>query len=333
MSQSSLAGNGAGPMVMSLREEGAIVRLSALPPEDRGLPARENWEDYARPLTLRALPAGKAVEAFSAGEVDLVLNGKLATLPLAELGPLSRGTIQVDPALGLFGLLVLAEDGLLAEPALREALSMAIDRATLIQPFGLGGWQPTEWIVPPALFGGQAPLPASRWPDLDLEERRRIAAARVATWSAETGERPVLRIALPPGPGSVLLLREIARDWEAIGVRVERAAGGESADLELRDRLARYSSPRWFLNQLHCDLDLGPCVPEADALVRETLDLADPAEERQRLLEAHSAMVEAEIFIPLGPPVRWSLVRGAVAAYSANQWGLHPLFPLTQPTT
>ncbi|KEO91018.1 peptide ABC transporter substrate-binding protein [Erythrobacter litoralis] len=327
------AGSGTGPMIMSRDEDEALVRLSALPPEDRGLPARENWEDFARPLTLRALSAEAAVEAFSAGEVDLVLNGKLTTFPLAELGPLSRGTIQVDPALGLFGLLVLSDTGLLAEPERREALSMALDRAALIQPFGLGGWQPTEWIVPPSLFEAPAPYPASRWPDLDTEQRRRIAAARIAEWAAETGEEPVLRIDLPPGPGSALLLRAIGRAWEAIGIRTVRAAPGEEADLQLRDRLARYSSPRWFLNQFNCELDLGLCVSEADELVRQALALRDPAEKRQRLVEAHQALVDAEIFIPLGPPVRWSLVRGAVGPYTANQWGLHPLFPLTQSTT
>jgi oligopeptide transport system substrate-binding protein len=29
--------------------------------------------------------------------------------------------------------------------------------------------------------------------------------------------------------------------------------------------------------------------------------------------------------------VRWSLVRSTVRGYQANQWGLHPLFPLSQP--
>ncbi|MEQ8410639.1 MAG: ABC transporter substrate-binding protein [Erythrobacter sp.] len=327
------AGSGTGPMIMS-RDEGdeALARLSALPPEERGMPARENWEAYARSLALRAMSAREAVEAFSAGEVDLVLNGKLATFPLAELGPLSRGTIQVDPALGLFGLLVMEEEGLLAAPERREALSMALDRAGLIQPFGLGGWQPTEWIVPPGLYENPSLSPASRWPDLDLDQRRRIAVARIAAWVAETGEEAVVSIDLPPGPGSALLLRAIARDWGMVGVRVERAQGGEGADLRLRDRLARYSSPRWFLNQFNCDLDLGLCAPEADALVRDALVVGDAAEKRRLFLEAHEALVEAEVFIPLGPPVRWSLVRGAVRAYSANQWGLHPLFPLTQPT-
>ena len=54
--------------------------------------------------------------------------------------------------------------------------------------------------------------------------------------------------------------------------------------------------------------------------------------QKERLFaEAQSAMIADEIFIPLGAPIRWSLVRGAVTGYAPNQWGMHPLFPLSQP--
>jgi hypothetical protein len=90
--------SGAGPMAASIDEENAVARLTALPPESRGFPAREDWEAVARPLTVRALTARAAVAAFSRGEVDLVVGGDLIDFPLAEAGPLSRGTIQVDAA-------------------------------------------------------------------------------------------------------------------------------------------------------------------------------------------------------------------------------------------
>ncbi len=35
--------------------------------------------------------------------------------------------------------------------------------------------------------------------------------------------------------------------------------------------------------------------------------------------------------IALGAPVRWSLVRGDIRGFDANEWGVHPLFPLSQP--
>jgi len=253
------SGSGAGPMAMSRDEAAATVRLSALPPETRGLPAREDWEDVARPVAVRALSARAAVEAFTRGDVDLVLGGSLVDFPLAEAGPLSRGTIQVDPALGLFGLVVRREEGVLADPARREALSMAIDRTALIQSFGLSGWRESSWIVPPDIYSAP-PYPEDRWNGASIEDRRRVAAARVRAWTGP-GREAVVRVALPRGPGSDLVLRQLTEAWGAIGVSVKRVAAGEAADLELRDTLARYTSPRWYLNQFHCSLNAGLCAP------------------------------------------------------------------------
>lgn len=326
------SGGGSGPMVVSRDEDAMLARLSALPPEARGLPVREDWEAMARPLEVRTLAAQDAVAAFSRGDIDLVLGGSLIDFPLAEAGPLSRGTIQVDPALGLLGLVIRKETGLLADPARREALSMAIDRAALIEPFGLGGWQASTWIVPPGQFSG-VPIPPQRWQDLSQDDRRAIAVSRIREWKAQSDEDAKVRVGLPVGPGSDLLFRQLVRAWAAIGVSVERVAPGEGAELELRDNVARYSSPRWYLNQFHCSLRAGLCSPEADALVRQSLDERDLAMREKLLADAHAALVTREVYIPLGAPVRWSLVRGSISNYRANQWGLHPLFPLSQPTT
>jgi ABC-type transport system substrate-binding protein len=318
-------------MAMSRDEESMIARLTALPPESRGLPAREDWEDIARPVEVRALSARDAVAAFAGGEVDLVLGGTLIDFPLAEVGPLSRGTIQVDPALGLLGLVVRRETGFLADPARREALSMAIDRTALIRSFGLAGWRESSWVVPSEIFTN-APYPEDRWNGASIEARRRAAAARVSAW-AGPGREATVRIALPSGPGGDLLLRELASAWGEIGVSVRRAGKGEAADLELRDTLARYTSARWYLNQFNCGLNAGLCASEADALVRASLTERDAAAREQLLIEAHAALVEREVYIPLGAPVRWSLVRGTIRNYLPNVWGMHPLFPLSEPTT
>ncbi|MEO0871157.1 MAG: ABC transporter substrate-binding protein, partial [Pseudomonadota bacterium] len=62
------SGSGAGPMVVSRDEEQPLARLSALPPQERGLPRRQDWEQSSRPLSVRALPAAMAIDAFSQGE-------------------------------------------------------------------------------------------------------------------------------------------------------------------------------------------------------------------------------------------------------------------------
>ncbi len=325
-------GSGTGPMILSSDEDTPLLaRLNALPPQERGLPARQDWEENARPILVRAMSEDRAVDAFSNGDVDILLNGQLVSFPLAQLGPLSRGNIRVDPAAGLFGFAIRNDDGVLATPALREALSMSIDRDALIEPFSLGGWQSTSWVVPldllePVTTGDE------RWQDLSLAQRRSVASRRITSWETENGAEAVLRVGLPPGPGGDLLFNQLAADWETVGLRLIKMEPGTGADLELRDRLARYSSPRWYLNQFNCELEIGLCSEAADQLVAQSLTARDPREKALLLAQAHATMVAEEVFIPLGVPVRWSLVRGTVNAYQPNQWGVHPLFPLSQPT-
>lgn len=324
-------GRGTGPMTMARGKQEGNLRLSALPPESRGLPARQDWEELARPIAVRTLPTDAAVAAFTRGDVDLVLGGTLIDFTQAEAGPLSRGTVQVDPSVGLLGFAVRRDTGLLADPARREALSMAIDRGSLIQAFGISGWRESSWVVPPEAWAA-APYPADRWNGASIGARRQVAAARIRAW-AGPGREALVRIALPRGPGSEVLLRRLTEDWGAIGVTVRRAGQGEAADLELRDTLARYATPRWYLNQFNCGLGQGLCAPKADALVRQSLAERDPAVRDRLLVEAHAALVESEAYIPLGAPVRWALVRASIRNYLANPWGVHPLFPLSQPTT
>lgn len=329
-------GSGAGPMTMSREEDRPVARLTALPPERRGMPPLEDWEESAKAIVVEAMPATRALDAFGSGEVDLVLNGRLSNFPQVELGPLSRGTIQLDPAQGLFGFVFKNDRELLADPGRREALSMAINRAELLQGFALGGWAPTSWAAP-AQFFTEFPIDEDRWSSLSLEERVGIARQRIARWRSSpdrdvTGDGPArISISLPEGPGSDLLFERLVQDWRAIGVSAYRAEPGEDADLELIDRLARYSSPRWYLNQFHCSLKLGLCSADADEIVEESLSVMGLMAKERMLARAQQALMADEVYIPLGAPVRWSLARGSVSGYAPNQWGLHPLFPLSQP--
>lgn len=122
-------GRGAGPMRLTRDKDVALLRPIA--PEDRGLPQIENWSERSRKLRLVALPASQAIDRFNAGEIDVVLGGRLADFPRLDASGVSRGAIRLDPVAGLFGLAVVNPQGFLAEPERREALAMAIDRDTL----------------------------------------------------------------------------------------------------------------------------------------------------------------------------------------------------------
>ncbi|RDC60983.1 hypothetical protein HME9302_02200 [Alteripontixanthobacter maritimus] len=329
---------GAGPMMFAARGPTAgnnqqasradmVRELVLLPPERRGLPEIEDWRELVRPVAISGMDARSAIDAFGEGGVDLVLGGRLASLPLVDTGPLARGTVRLDPAIGLFGLRVQRADGLLSDPARREAIAMAIDRETLLEPFNIDGWVASTRLVPDGLDPDGISV-TQRWDGLSLEQRQAEAARRVAIYDDGTGGRPRLTLQMPAGPGTDILLRELASDLDEIGIDLIAADESSRPDLVLVDRTARYGDARWFLNQFHCSLGRGLCSPEADLLVQQSLAIPDLAASNDLMARAETVLLEDGGFIPLGAPIRWSLVRSTVDGFVENRWSFHPLPPL-----
>jgi oligopeptide transport system substrate-binding protein len=315
-----------GPMVLERDKQLAILSLT--PPEMRGEAQVKDWQERTRKLHLRALPAAKAIALFDEGGVDVVLGGRIEDLPRVETGPLSRGTVRLDRVIGLFGLQVRTENGLFAEASLREAAAMAIDRDRLIGPFNVDGWRPTTRVVAPDLDGDLGTI-GERWADLPIEQRQATAARRVAAWRADNGDALVqITLALPQGPGADIVFNALQGDLARAGFALRRAKKDEKADLIWVDQVIRYAAPAWFLNQFNCSLRRGLCSAEADARVAEALSAPDVASARALLAEAEAELTVANVFIPIGAPLRWSLVRGSVAGFEPNSWGFHPLPPL-----
>lgn len=312
---------GTGPMV--LRRDGNVAILTPLPPEKRGLPAVSDWQEQTRTIQLTAHPAAAAIERFDKGEADLVLGGTIDEFPRLAARRLARGTIRMDAVTGLFGLSVLSSEGFLANPANREALSMAIDREGMMTGFGISGWIPTTRIVSPGIDTGNVAV-EERWALMTLDERRAEAARRVQEWA----EPVTLRIALPDGPGADLLFASIAEDLGTIGVTAVRAAQDAPAELRLVDAVARYPRSGWFLNQFSCRAGRVPCSAAADSWQAQANAAADDATRDRLAAEAEAALAATNIFIPFGTPVRWSLARGSLTGFSINRWGYHPLMPL-----
>jgi len=331
---------GTGDMLAVRQGRGAILALKA--PSARGLPEEEDWQDHVRPLHLHPASAGEAIRWFDEGRIDLVLGGRIGAWPLADTGPLSRGTVQIDPALGLFGLQVRRERGLLSEAVGREAIAMAIDRPALIAPFNIGGWTPTTRLVAPGLPGDRGFI-QERWADLTTEQRREVAIRRVAAWrAANEGAEARLSLYLGPSPdegpdgegsdspGLDLLYRQLAGQLATVGIMLERVAGRRAADLVLVDTVARHAASTWFLNQFHCSLERGLCNEDVDFLVEQVAGIADVNARATLLAEAEAQLTLSNIYIPFGQPLRFSLVRSGIDRFAANQWAFHPLPPLAQ---
>jgi hypothetical protein len=181
------------------------------------------------------------------------------------------------------------------------------------------------------LAGEEGPQ-EERWAALTIDERRAIASRRIAAWESAQSREASVRISLPAGPGSDLLFAQLSRDLAQVGISARRVDEGQPSDLEFFDRLARYYAPRWYLNQFNCRLELGLCSEVADDLVEQSIMETDAAAKARLLQAANRELARENIFIPLGAPVRWSLVRGNITGFAENAWGMHPLFQLADPT-
>lgn len=321
----SYKGRGAGPM--RLARDGAVLGLTPMPPEDRGLPSDESWRERSRKVRIRAFSAETAIARFDRGESSIVLGGRIEDFPRLDVAGLSRGAIRLDPVAGLFGLAVTHSDGFFSQSGNREAIAMAIDRDGLIAAFGVGGWAGSTRIVSPGMEGDIG-TNGERWADYSLAQRRAAAADTVQQWRATGREAAPLRIALPAGPGADRLFERLNADLKTIGLESRRVSENAPADLRLIDQVARYPRAAWFLHQLSCGNARGLCNSGADSRATQARATLDPVARANLLAEAESILTAANVFIPFGPPIRWSLVSGDATGFAANRWGVHPLMPL-----
>ena len=313
---------GAGPMRLVRQKQSAL--LTPIAPEDRGLPQQPDWDQRTRNLRLAALPAAEAIARFNAGDADIVLGGRFEDFPRLDAGGVSRGAIRLDPVAGLFGLAIVGRPGFLSLPENREALSMAIDREAIETALGVGGWTATTRLVNPGLADDNGTV-GERWPGRSVAERQAQAAARVARWNNDVQ----LKVALPAGPGADQIFARLQADWAAIGVKAIRVAEGAAADLVMVDTVARYARADWFLNQLSCIAARGVCDSTADRLASQARTEPDADKRAELHAEAEARLTIANGFIPLGVPIRWSLVSGRASGLSPNPWSAHPLMPMT----
>ena len=288
----------------------------------RTLPGVDGEAGAREELTLRVMAAGPAIVAFRNNALDLVLGGTVSDLPLATRATLPRGALRFDPASGLFGLVPARRDGQLAEPDVRRLLGEAIDRDALIAALGVPGLVPRATVLQAGLEGVADPVQPA-WLAQPLVDRRAALEREAQRLFGET-DRPRLRVALPDGPGGDLLFARLAADWGAIGLTVERAAPGAAADLKWIDAVAPSTSPAWFLRQFRCAA-VPICVEEADVLLDSARAAPDAAQRGALLGQAAALIDEANLFIALAAPVRWSLVGERATGYQDNRFNRHAL--------
>ncbi len=293
---------------------GDVTRLQILRGEEDEAPAD------SPDILLRGEPAVRAVARFADRRRVLVLGGTAGDLPYARAANPPNNTLAFDPVNGLFGLSFNPRGGPLISAALRQALSMAVDRQALAGAIGAPGQSPRTSLVPP----GVQDLPnvaQPDWSNMSQAQRRNEARRMIAELALPA---PLtLRVAIPDGPGYRAILAYIRRDWRLIGVEAVRARPGEAADLILIDEVAPANLGSWYLRHFTCDAS-GICDPAADAALQAARVAASGAERQNQLSLADGILSRATPFIPLTMPVRWSLVPGRLDGFRPNPFARHP---------
>ncbi|WP_422058030.1 ABC transporter substrate-binding protein [Sphingomonas sp.] len=269
--------------------------------------------------------AAVALARFAARESDLILGGSFHDWPLLDHAGIAPANLRIDPAVGLFGLAVVSEEGFTADPANRAALAMAIDRAALTARFR-PQWTPVETLLPAQLDSAAAPA-APAWLPQSLDARRILARNLVTAWRAANPDAsPVIRIAMPRSLGTKLVWYSLRRDLRAIGLQPAWVAESEDADLRLVDAVAPYDSGRWYLATAcrRCPEDLAAVIDAA----RDAPTLADRS---RRIAEADLALTAAHRYIPVAQPLRWSVAALRLRAFQTNPRAWHPLTHLREP--
>ncbi len=323
----SRGGAGTGPWDAALGG-GAFV-LTPHPGEamiDEDVPGGPNTAK----IILRGERAVLAIARFMQEPGGMVTGGAIADWPLVRVAQLRAALVRIDPADGLFGLAATKARPFIRDEAIRNALSMAIDRGLLVAALDVPGWRPANRLLPAQLDSAAVPA-APRWANDPMADRQLEARRRIAAWIATHGPVLPLKVALPDGAGMTILFARLRADWRSVGIIAERVRWHDrDADLRLIDEVAPGRSANWYLTRISCRAGL-PCSDDAEAALvasRAAADLADRAAQIARTDEASARWMA---FIPLAAPLRWSIVDPSLTGFRENSFAVHPLARLRSP--
>jgi oligopeptide transport system substrate-binding protein len=308
-------GVGTGPYQIHSRR-GDVTRLRMMPPDGEGIePAVLRRAD----IRVRREPASLAIARFAGREIGLVTGGGFTALPLVRPAAIASSQFSMDPAYGLFGLAVSAKSKALASVNVRRALAMAIDRERLVGLFGLNSWR-AQYAVLPSQLDSIRPPAVLEW--VALTQVARIERAK--SYLANAGDVPVLRVALPSGPGARLLFAALAADWRRIGISAVLVGINDAADVRLIDEVAPQRPALWYIERLSCARGL-PCSAKTEAAIAAAMSATTLDDRSAAIAEADAAIASEQPFIPIALPLRWSLVSPQMIAWRPNAFAFHPL--------
>ena len=276
------------------------------------------------------LPLDRAVQTarFFAGE--LMFTDSFSAEQTAWLRARLGSQVVSAPYLGNFVLGLNAQRPPFAgNRNLRMALTLGVDRETLVRYVRQGLYQPA-WTPTPPLPGYQAPVPAwARLPEAD----RHALARRYYAAAGYSAQHP-LRIALhyPTDSDNRRTYEAVAAMWRAnLGADVDTY--NEEFRVQLNERhlkklslfhyawIGDYPDPYTFLQLFQSGFgynDGGYSNPRYDALLTEAGNEADAARRLQLLSQAEAILDEDVASIPLYYYSTRHLIKSYVRGWTSN---------------
>ena len=320
-------GNGWGPWRPMW--SGSTAALSPLPPA--GSETAEADEAPGPEVLMWGTSAPRAVAQFEEGDAAVVLGGRFEDWPLIAAADIPQERIMIDPVDGLFGLVVVADEGLLGTEIGRNAVAMAIVRTELADALDAGAWAARITIRSRLRTQGSIDVIYPAWLDFSPDERRARARAIVSDWRTNNGgDRPALRIALPEGPGARILFARLRTDLASVGIDTRLVNINSDADLRLIDEVAPSSDPAWYLRRLGCGRGHS-CGPSTTRLLAEIDAATGRTARAEAIAAAEEAITRHSGYIALAAPLRWSLVADRTPGLRPNPRGRHSLIRLQPP--
>lgn len=275
-------------------------------------------------------------QRFLAGDLDLT-----EVVPPGQLDRLRArfgSQLRISPYLGSFYFgFNLRRAPFANQPALRRALSLAIDRDLLTRYLTGLGETPAYSLIPPTLLGDAARLPD----DARRSQAERVALAQHLYAEAGYSREAPLEVELrynTSTPHRRLALAVAAMWREQLGVRtrlvneewkvfVQNRRRGRLTEVFRGGWIADVDDPLTFLEAFDSNSptnwtgysDRG--YARALATARDT---ADPALRLCRYAEAEALLMEAQPILPIYFYVSKHLVRDSVQGFHANLLDRHP---------
>ncbi len=270
---------------------------------------------------------------YLAGELDITY-----AIPSANIGNLREeipDQVRIAPRLGFYYFAFDMTQPPLDNPALRQALSMAVDRQQLVELIGRG--EPPAYGFVPTGVSNHVNAPYE-WAELSDDER--IALAREAYAEAGYGDGNPASLKLTYNSGSTheTIAIAVKSMWEdALDIEIELDKREFGWMLDIRDQrdewdimrlawLGDYDDPMTFLEIFRSDSPQNLARysnPDYDELLDQALVELDPARRMELMTEAEQMVLSGHPLAPLYFYVSKHLVNPRVGGFEDNSTDRH----------